>query len=199
MTTSFLRPLCAVIICGTLIVAGCKVRHEENGGDAKVSIEGPGASVKVDTGTSANDSGIPIYPGAQEKQNTRENKNHAHVNVNTPFLKVKVVALKFTSDDSPEKIVTFYRDKLGNYGSVLECRGEPGDVQVGNNHGGFDRPVSCGKEHDNAGEISLKVGTEGNQHVVAVKPSGKGSEFSLVYVHLGSSKSDEDYAGKQPS
>jgi len=30
--------------------------------------------------------------------------------------------------------------------------------------------------------VELKVGTEDNQHIVAVEPQGKGSSFALVYV-----------------
>ena len=29
----------------------------------------------------------------------------------------------------------------------------------------------------------LKAGTEGNEHVVAVEPQAKGTDFTLVYVH----------------
>jgi hypothetical protein len=34
----------------------------------------------------------------------------------------------------------------------------------------------------------LKVGTEGNQHIVSVKPNSNGTRFALVYVrmHTGS-------------
>lgn len=200
MTTRILPTVCTLAVCGVLIVAGCKISHSDTGGDTKVSIEAPGASVKVDTATKANDSGIPLYPGAQEKPNAGgdNGKGRAHVNVDTPFLNVKVVALQFTSDDAPEKILAFYRNKLASYGTVLECKGEAGDVQLGKTHGTLNAPVTCDKEHGSAGEISLKVGTEGNQHMVAVKPSGKGTEFALVYIRLGTGKND-DYSGKQPS
>jgi hypothetical protein len=186
------------MVCGTLMIAGCKISEQNRGDDKKVSIEAPGASVKVDTGISANDSGIPLYPGAQPKQSSGDDKSHAHVNLEMPFLKVKVVALKFTSDDPPEKVAAFYRSKLGSYGTVLECKGQGEDVEMGSGRG-LDSPVTCGKEHGRPGEISLKVGTEGNQHLVSVKPNGKGSEFELVYVHLGKGKSDDDYSGRQPS
>jgi hypothetical protein len=180
------------------MTAGCKISNHKNGDDQRVSIEAPGASVHVDTGTTANDSGMPVYPGAQEKKNTGDDKSRAHVNLNTPFLKMKVVALKYTSDDAPEKILAFYRNKLGSYGTVLECKGRGQDVEIGSRRG-MNSPVSCSKEQGHPDEISLKVGSEGNQHLVSVKPSGKGSEFELVYVHLGSSKGDDDFGGKQPS
>ena len=198
MKTKMRQAVCLGIACGALVIAGCKVSHEDHGDNAKVSVEAPGASVKVDTVTSENDSGIPLYPGAQEKQNSGDDKGRAHVNVSTPFLKVKVVALKFTTDDPPEKVLAFYRGKLGNYGNVVECKGRGQDVEIGSGRG-LDSNVTCGKEGSHSDEISLKVGTEANQHQVAVRPSGKGSEFELVYVHLGNSKNDDNFGGKQPS
>jgi hypothetical protein len=198
MTTKMLQTILVATMCGALLIAGCKISKQGDGEDKKVSIEAPGASLHVDTGTTANDSGLPLYPGAQEKHNTGEEKSHAHVNLNMPFLNVKVVALKFTSDDAPEKVVDFYRSKLGNYGTVLECKGGGQDVEVGSGRG-MDSPVKCDKTHGNSEDIYLKVGTEGNQHVVSVKPNGKGSEFALVYVRLGKNKNNDDYGGKQPS
>ncbi len=197
MKTKMLRAVCLGIACGALMIVGCKVSHENHGDNEKVSVEAPGASVKVDTETSANDSGIPLYPGAQEKPNSGDDKSRAHVNVSTPFLKVKVVTLKFTTDDPPEKVLAFYRGKLGSYGTVIECKGRGQDVEIGSGRG-LDSTVTCGKG-SRGEEVSLKVGTEANQHQVAVKPYGKGSELELVYVHLGNSKNDDNFGGKQPS
>ena len=196
--TRRIQAICVAVIGGVLLLSGCTISKQGNGEDKKVSIEVPGASVKVDTGVSANDSGMPVYPGAQEKHNTEKDKGRAHVDLSTPFLKMKVVALKFTSDDAPDKVVAFYRNKLSNFGAVLECKGGGQDVEVGSGRG-LDRPVKCDKVTRNSEEMSLKVGTEGNQHVVQVKPNGTGSDFSLVYIHIGNGKSDEDYSGKQPS
>jgi hypothetical protein len=195
MTTKLLRAAWVAAIGGVLLIAGCKISDEGSGGDKKVSIEAPGASVKVDTPT-VSDSGMPLYPGAQEKRGAGNDKDRANVNVNTPFLKVKVVVLSFTSNDTPEKILAFYRGKMQRYGTVLECRGAEADVQLGNK---LDKPVSCGTDRGKSGEISLKVGIEGNQHYVSVKPRGTGSEFELVYLHVGSESNDDHYSDKQPS
>jgi hypothetical protein len=45
-------------------------------------------------------------------------------------------------------------------------------------HGSHE--LTCGGS--SGGNIELKVGTKENQHIVAVKPEGGGSSFSLVYV-----------------
>jgi len=53
----------------------------------------------------------------------------------------------------------------------------------------MSKPVSCG--NDGSGDsVELKVGTEGNQHIVAVKPNSKGSRFALVYVRMRTGKED---------
>ena len=38
--------------------------------------------------------------------------------------------------------------------------------------------------------VELKVGTQENQHIVEVEPDGKGSSFSLVYVHTHGKDAD---------
>ena len=57
-------------------------------------------------------------------------------------------------------------------------------------HHDKDAEVTCddhsGSDHEYKEE--LKVGTENNQRIVAVKPSGKGSEFALVYVRAHDAK-----------
>ena len=49
------------------------------------------------------------------------------------------------------------------------------------------------KCEENSGPVTeLKVGTEDNQHVVAVEPrdASKGSTFALVYVHTRGKRGD---------
>lgn len=179
-------------------ITGCTISKQGTGEDKKVSIDVPGASIKVDKGDKDNDSGIPVYPGAQQVAATGDKSGRAHVNVDTPFMNVKVVKMKYTSDDAPDKVLAFYRNKLNGYGTVLECKGGGQDVEVGSGRG-LDSPVKCDKVQGRSDELSLKVGTEGNQHMVSVSPSGKGSSFSLIYVHLSKGKNDDDYGGKQPS
>jgi len=104
-------------------MGGCSISKQGSGDDKKVSIEAPGASIQVDKSKKENDSGIPLYPGAQEKLSPGDEGNRAHVNLSMPFLKLKVVKMKFTSDDPTDKVLAFYRDKLGSYGTVLECKG----------------------------------------------------------------------------
>jgi hypothetical protein len=45
-------------------------------------------------------------------------------------------------------------------------------------------------EGDRGNNVELKVGTQENQHIVAVEPDGKGSSFSLVYVRTHGKDAD---------
>ena len=172
------------------ILAGCSVHTSKSsdGKDKDVDIRSPFGSVSVHAGdTDAKDLGLPVYPGARSTKSHGDNDDNANVNINSPAVQVKVVALKFETDDPPQKVLDFYQKPMGKYGTVIQCNGGYG----GYHHHDKDAPVSC----DNSGsnyEKELKVGTENNQHVVAVKPRGQGSEFSLVYVRVRENGDDKD-------
>jgi hypothetical protein len=129
------------------------------------------------------DVGLPVYPGARVKQkNDNGEEKSANVNISSNFFGLKVVAIEYESDDPPEKLITYYADQLKKYGSVLECHGSS-DVEMNPHHSKDSKQLKC--EGDNKGnKVELKVGTEDNQHIVAVEPAdkGKGSTFALVYV-----------------
>ena len=89
---------------------------------------------------------------------------------------VKVIAAKYASEDAQDRIVDFYRREMKTFGAVTECRGE-----VDFRGGPGARRAVC-KERPSSNDVQLVTGTEERQRVVAVKPRGSGSEFSLVYV-----------------
>jgi hypothetical protein len=79
---------------------------------------------------------------------------------------------------------------MGHYGKVVDCTG------------GFNLNFHPREKHDKDAEVTcksgegsghdykeeLKVGTESNQRIMAVKPRGDGSEFALVYVRAHDDK-----------
>lgn len=129
--------------------------------------------------------GVPLYPGARLKTE-RDNSDQANLSLFTQAFGMKLVAANYISDDDPAKIVAFYRQKLKKYGKVLECHSQKhgGDVSIDHD----DKSSKAGKDlkcEENSGPVTeLKVGTEENQHIVAVEPAegSKGSFFALVYV-----------------
>jgi hypothetical protein len=131
--------------------------------------------------------GLPLYPGARLKSDDEDN-DQANLSVLTEAFGMKLVVAHYVSNDAPGKVIDFYRDKLKKYGKVLECHSQKhgGGVDVNDDDkdskDNKDKELKC---EENSGPVTeLKVGTEDNQHVVAIEPAdaGKGSTFALVYV-----------------
>jgi outer membrane lipopolysaccharide assembly protein LptE/RlpB len=159
-------------------LGGCRFHSDH---DKDVDIRTPLGSISVHKG--ANDpkaTGLSLYPGAQIKQDLEDRDGGANVDISSSFFGLKVVALKYQSNDSPEKVLSFYKKDMAKYGNVVDCAG--GFSLTFRRHS-QDSEVNC----DNHGgghryQEALKVGTEYNQRIVAIRPSGDGSEFALVYV-----------------
>ena len=177
----------AVIALVLLPACSINVKKNEDGEDKKVDIETPVGGIHVSNDADVRDVGLAVYPGARKKEkDSSGDEKSANVNISGPGFGVKVVAVEYLSDDSPDKLIAYYRDQLKEYGSVLECHTSKhgSDVEV-NKMSHPDRKESkkltC--DNDDSGKtVELKVGTEDNQHIVAVEPQGKGSSFALVYV-----------------
>ena len=147
----------------------------------------------VGSDADARKAGLPLYPGAHLKADN-ESRNQANLSVLTEAFGMKLVVANYDSDDAPAKIIDFYRDKLKKYGKVLECHSKKhgGDVEVheGDKDSKDSKELKC--EEDSGPVTELKVGTEDNQHIVAVEPrdASKGSTFALVYVHTRGKQGD---------
>jgi hypothetical protein len=182
--SSFL--LCTFLLAST----ACKVNVKKNeaGEDKNVDIQTPIGGIHVSEDADLRDTGLPLYPGAKEKpkEENGENKN-ANVNISGPGFGVRVVAIEYTSNDSPQKIADFYTNALKKYGSVLQCRTSEhvGHIGVtrkaGDENDHTSNELTCDKD-DNGKTIELKVGNKDNQHIVAIEPEASGSSFALVYV-----------------
>jgi hypothetical protein len=142
----------------------------------------------------ARSAGLPLYPGAHLRPDEPDS-DALNFGVLTESFGVKLVIAKYGSDDAPNKVVDFYREKLKKYGKVLECHTSE---HSGSAHADVDdqkqqpsKELKC--EGDNTGPVTeLKVGTEDNEHVVAIEPShtGKGTIFALVYMHSRGKQGD---------
>jgi hypothetical protein len=163
------------------LLAGCSIKEgRTESGEKKVDIQTPFASLKVNTEVDPKDTGLPVYPGAQRVAGSDSDKHAANVNISSSEFGLKVVAIKFQSNDPPQKVVDFYRDKMKVFGGkFVECPNQRGFVRYSGSDD--EHELSCSK--DGSGDsVELKAGTPERQHIVAVKPSGSGSEFALVYV-----------------
>jgi len=180
-------------IAASLLLAACSinVKKEPNGQDKQVDIKTLVGGIHVSNEADVADIGLAVYPGARPKEKgTGDDAKSANVNISGFGYGIKVVALAYQSDDSPARLVAFYKDQLKKYGSVLECHSSKHlDVDMRVHRSGREpHELTCDATSGN--NIELKVGTKENQHIVAVEPEGKGSSFSLVYVRTHGKDAD---------
>jgi hypothetical protein len=175
----------ALLLLLALPACSVNVKKDNEGRDKKVDIETPVGGIHVNKNADARDTGLPVYPGARlkEKEENGEEKS-ANVVISSGMFGLKVVALEYHTDDPPEKLMAYYKDQLKKFGNVLECRtskrGPDPDVEM-NSKDKDSHELTC--DHDDHGKnIELKVGTKENQHIVAINPQDKGTDFALVYV-----------------
>jgi len=188
-----LSSLLVLSLC-VLSLSACNVnvkeKHDANG-DKEVTTQSPVANMHIGQDAKGEDTGIPVYPGARLVEKDDDGgSERANLNVSTSLFGIKLVVVKYASDDAPEKLVSFYGKELKKFGSVLECRregkGADVDVDMGDSPKHGDATKCSG---DNRGQtVELKVGNSDNHHIVAVTPKGTGSEFALVYVRTRDDK-----------
>lgn len=172
------------------LLSGCSIStHDKNGKEGKdVDIRSPLGSLSVRTGaTDPKETGLGLYPGAQPKPSTDNEESSANVNISSSLFGMKLAVLKYQTSDPPDKVLSFYRKDMSRYGKVLDCTG---GFNMSFHRHDKDSEVTCddhgGRSHGYKQE--LKVGTENNQRIVAVKPSGNGTEFVMVYVRAHDDK-----------
>jgi hypothetical protein len=171
---------------------GAQPQKTDTDQDKHLDIQSNAGDLHVGNDADARKAGLPLYPGARLRHDD-ENDSKANLSLFTEAFGVKLVVAKYDSDDAPGKVIDFYRDKLKKYGKVIECHTrEHGSTHTDFNDDDKDSgAVKC--DGDNNGPVTeLKVGTENNQHVVAIEPgkSGSGSSFTLVYVHTRGKQGD---------
>ncbi len=179
-----------VIAAFFVFLPGCSVnvKKEANGQDKQVDIKTLVGGVHVSKQADVSDIGLAVYPGARLKENNSDGGDKsANVNISGFGYGIKVVALEYMSDDSPGKVLSFYKDQLKKYGNVLECHTSRGNWNVNMGKSGSNE-LTC--EGSGGKDIELKVGTKDDQHIVAVEAEGKGSSFSLVYVRTHGKDAD---------
>ena len=161
---AFLAAVSLLAACGVSVDAD----HRDHTAD--VRIRTPVGQVLVHTGGEP-DTGLSVYPGSTRARKHGE-AEAADVTVGNSAFGVKVAAVNFESDDSPEAILNYYKDALRAHGAVTECRGNIDFRRSG---------LVCRKSYFSR-TTQLAVGTEEKHRLVSVKPRGSGTEYSVVYV-----------------
>ena len=143
--------------------------------------------------------GLPDYPGAALIKKDKD-KGAADINMSFGSFQLRVKALSYRTDDSPDKVQAFYRNALARFGDVIECIdnhpvGTPTHTTEGltcdndkENHISVNEEISSKRE--------LKAGSKQHQHIVAIEPEGGGTKFGLVALdlpgHLSFGKDDSN-------
>lgn len=173
------------------LFSGCSINVKKDSNskndDKNVDIDTPFGGIHVSKGADVHDTGLPVYPGAtpKTKGDSDDEEKSANVDISTSAFGLKVVALEYQTDATTDKVIAYYKDKLKQYGNVLECH-------TNAKHYNYEAHSDADKDHSDelkcegsdGKTIELKAGTKSNQHIVAINPDGKGSNFALVYVRM---------------
>jgi len=180
-----------LVLTAVVALSACvNVKKGENGDNVDVKTPFGSVSVRTDQ-VKPEETGLNVYPGSRLVPKHGNDHDQANVNISSPWGQLKVIALNYHSDDSPEKVLDWYRKDLQQkYGKFLECKG--GDVSVHGRDADQGNQLTCGSERSNGKDftfsssdsktLELKTGTNDKQHIVAVKPEDGGSNIALVYV-----------------
>src|ERR1700733_15604592 len=78
-------------------------------------------NVHANTHATAKDIGLPVYPGATPYKDKDSDSSSADLGFVLNSFHLSVQVASFVTEDSPERVLTFYRKPLAQYGEVLEC------------------------------------------------------------------------------
>ncbi len=119
--------LAACLVAGSVLaagVAGCRIHVDKgaNGEDKHVQIDMPFGGIHVNTDeTTAADLGLPVYPGAEIAKD-KDNDKSADVHMGFGEWELRVKVVNYTTPDSQDKVVAFYKKALTRYGDVIACQ-----------------------------------------------------------------------------
>lgn len=135
----------------------------------EVDIRTPLGTLTMSNRVEESDVEMALYPGARLRPKSDADRNSSDVNFNagSALFGLKLVVQKYESDDTKEAVLQFYERELAKYGKVVKS--------------------GAGKvsEDDVEGyEEQLKVGSDTDFRLVAVKTTGKGSSFALVRIRV---------------
>jgi len=123
--------------------------------------------------------GLPFYPGAQRRHDKEGESPAANFGLWGGSFGIRLVVIKYRSDDPLNKVSEFYRDAMARYGPVLDCSHiDATPKSVG------DDPVTCDKDDTKPGQVTLKVGRDSDQRVVSLKSAHGETQFDLLRIRV---------------
>lgn len=184
------KTLLAVFAAASLMALGaCSVSHNRNEKGETVVIKTPAGGMTVNDAADPKAIGLNVYPNSRPHHDNDKDSG----SVNMDMFGMKIVVASYDTDEAPDKVAQFYSKDIQKYGNVLQCKSEGMRFNPRANSG-----EQWGCEHGEAtdvkaaatgGGLELKAGSKNDMHIVAVKPSGSGTEYALVYIRMGKGES----------
>ncbi len=177
------------------MIAGCRVHVDKgaNGEDKNVQVDTPFGGVHVNTNqTTAADLGLPVYPGSQTVSDDDKHKS-ADVHLGFGEWELRVRAVSYSTSDSQDQVLAFYKKALTRYGDVIACQGNtPVGTPVTTTEGlscaddkGNNVQIDRGDYGSTKNGLELKAGSKRHQHIVAFENPKDGEvRFALVALDL---------------
>lgn len=178
-----------LLFLGTLCLAA---QDKKNSGAPESGKNQGSIGLVASKEASAEEVGLPLYPGARPHKDQGDDSPAVQLGMWAGSTGFKLVVLKLESNDPPEKVAAFYQKALAKYGRVLNCAGSTRATGTKDRTDSSNK-LHCSEDRPEGGELILKAGTEAEQHIVGIRPSGGRSVFELVYVEARGSES-----GKSP-
>jgi hypothetical protein len=181
----------AGLLCGAMTLAGSAVAQDKNKDKDKdginVTVQGKDtdAGLVISEQATAKEAGLPLYPGARPHKDEKDDSSGAKLGLWGSSFGFKLVALKMESNDSQEKVATFYQKALAKYGTVLNCS-DSSKTQADKDKNESSKKLTCGDDHPDPGGMLFKVGSKEKQRIVSVTPNGSGCIFHIVYLEARS-------------
>jgi hypothetical protein len=139
-----------IVAAGVVGYSIYKVAHAlktASNGQVSVNLPGGGFSANTTEGVSAGDLGIPIYPGATQ------GKGGLHMTIAGKSM----VSANFSTSDSVDQVVAFYKDKAGPNAQVMTT--------------------------GNGGVISMTNGSDSISITVSQNGNSSGGQTQFVIIH----------------
>ncbi|HEV2178014.1 MAG TPA: hypothetical protein VGW33_12580 [Terriglobia bacterium] len=176
----------AVWVGMRIITRGIHVQVNDRGGDKKqVSIKTPFGGIEVNKNEDISEAslGLPMYPGAHRMKD----EDSASVSLGLPGEnKLRIVAGKFESPDSFDKVKSFYQERLTAEDGTFTAESNPsffeGDEWT---HGRGHRDLGNYTGKSSEGKTVFEIRRSDFERVVALKPEGAGTRIELVRINFG--------------
>ncbi|HEX4038510.1 MAG TPA: hypothetical protein VHX37_10670 [Acidobacteriaceae bacterium] len=170
----------AFLAAATLLAVGSPCRAQDSGFQLDVHANSHATAQQI---------GLPVYPGARIYQDKDDSSADLGMVLNSFHFRIQVVS--YTTSDRADRVLAICRKPLSHYGEVLECRkGKPAGALTRTRSG-----LTCSDRQgdhldgngspNSSSDHELGAGEPNRFRMVGIDSSQGGStRFGLVYLEL---------------